>query len=45
VNSLKDGDVLLLAGKGHETGQIVGATVLPFIDADVARQALNGAAQ
>jgi UDP-N-acetylmuramoyl-L-alanyl-D-glutamate--2,6-diaminopimelate ligase len=36
---LKPGDVLLIAGKGHETGQVVGKTVLPFDDADVARAA------
>ena len=35
--SLAQGDLLLLAGKGHESGQIVGATVLPFSDAEVAR--------
>jgi UDP-N-acetylmuramoyl-L-alanyl-D-glutamate--2,6-diaminopimelate ligase len=29
------GDVLLVAGKGHETGQIVGATVIPFSDHEV----------
>jgi UDP-N-acetylmuramoyl-L-alanyl-D-glutamate--2,6-diaminopimelate ligase len=32
------GDIVLLAGKGHETGQIVGKTVLPFDDALVARE-------
>jgi UDP-N-acetylmuramoyl-L-alanyl-D-glutamate--2,6-diaminopimelate ligase len=37
---LKSGDVLVLAGKGHETGQIVGATVRPFDDAAVARAAV-----
>jgi len=34
------GDVVLIAGKGHETGQIVGDTVLPFSDHDVAREAI-----
>jgi UDP-N-acetylmuramoyl-L-alanyl-D-glutamate--2,6-diaminopimelate ligase len=32
VELLRDGDVLLIAGKGHETGQIVGDKVLPFSD-------------
>jgi UDP-N-acetylmuramoyl-L-alanyl-D-glutamate--2,6-diaminopimelate ligase len=38
---LRPGDALLLAGKGHETGQIVGAKILPFSDSDVARAALT----
>ena len=33
------GEVLLIAGKGHETGQTVGGTTHPFHDATVARQA------
>jgi UDP-N-acetylmuramoyl-L-alanyl-D-glutamate--2,6-diaminopimelate ligase len=32
-------DVLVIAGKGHESGQIVGDRVLPFYDPDVARAA------
>jgi UDP-N-acetylmuramoyl-L-alanyl-D-glutamate--2,6-diaminopimelate ligase len=32
------GDIILLAGKGHETGQIIGDKVLPFDDALVARE-------
>ncbi len=41
IASLMEGDVLVIAGKGHETGQIVGGTVLPFSDLDAARRALQ----
>ncbi|WP_422365390.1 UDP-N-acetylmuramoyl-L-alanyl-D-glutamate--2,6-diaminopimelate ligase [Pelagibius sp.] len=40
VAALGSGDVLVIAGKGHETGQIVGGQVLPFDDRDVARTAI-----
>ena len=35
-------DIVLLAGKGHEQGQIVGDRVLPFDDVQVAREAVGG---
>jgi UDP-N-acetylmuramoyl-L-alanyl-D-glutamate--2,6-diaminopimelate ligase len=41
VAQLGPGDVLLVAGKGHETGQIVGDTVLPFSDHAAVRAALR----
>lgn len=45
VDALQAGDALLIAGKGHETGQTVGDDVLPFDDveqASVAVAALEG---
>ncbi|MDJ0640140.1 MAG: UDP-N-acetylmuramoyl-L-alanyl-D-glutamate--2,6-diaminopimelate ligase [Paracoccaceae bacterium] len=45
VDALQPGDTLLVAGKGHETGQIIGDAVLPFDDveqASVAVAALDG---
>lgn len=40
VAGLQQGDALLIAGKGHETGQIVGDKVLPFSDHEAAIAAL-----
>ncbi len=40
VAGLESGDVLLIAGKGHEIGQIVGGKTLPFSDHDEAEAAL-----
>ncbi len=42
VENLKKGDVLLVAGKGHETGQIIGAKVIPYSDHEAIRTALGG---
>jgi UDP-N-acetylmuramoyl-L-alanyl-D-glutamate--2,6-diaminopimelate ligase len=44
IRELKKGDTLVIAGKGHETGQIIGKEVLPFSDQDVALAALQGGA-
>jgi UDP-N-acetylmuramoyl-L-alanyl-D-glutamate--2,6-diaminopimelate ligase len=40
IEELQDGDALLVAGKGHETGQIVGREVLPFSDHEAVAAAL-----
>jgi UDP-N-acetylmuramoyl-L-alanyl-D-glutamate--2,6-diaminopimelate ligase len=40
VSALQPGDVLLIAGKGHETGQIIGDKVLPFSDHEAVAAAL-----
>ncbi len=45
VDALQPGDALLIAGKGHEVGQVIGDDVLPFDDceqASVAVAALDG---
>ncbi len=42
IAALKAGDVLLIAGKGHETGQIIGGNTIPFSDHDAVAAALQG---
>ena len=41
IAGLRAGDVLLIAGKGHETGQIIGNRTLPFSDHDAVAAALK----
>ena len=41
LNASAKEDVVVIAGKGHETGQVIGATTTPFDDAAVARDALS----
>jgi UDP-N-acetylmuramoyl-L-alanyl-D-glutamate--2,6-diaminopimelate ligase len=41
IDGLRQGDVLVIAGKGHESGQIIGDQPLPFDDAEVAKQCLG----
>lgn len=41
IRRLGPKDCLVIAGKGHEQGQIVGKTVIPFSDVDVARGCLS----
>jgi UDP-N-acetylmuramoyl-L-alanyl-D-glutamate--2,6-diaminopimelate ligase len=38
LSEARAGDVVLIAGKGHETTQTIGADVLPFDDRAVARE-------
>jgi UDP-N-acetylmuramoyl-L-alanyl-D-glutamate--2,6-diaminopimelate ligase len=45
VAMLTKGDVLLVAGKGHETGQTVGTTVIPFSDHEAVALALQAGAK
>ena len=40
IGELKKGDTLVIAGKGHETGQIIGSVVHPFSDQEMALAAL-----
>ena len=44
IASLENGDVLVIAGKGHESGQIVGDRVLEFSDHEAVAAALGGKA-
>ena len=42
VARARPGDTLLVAGKGHETGQEVAGTVHPFDDREVLREVISG---
>ncbi|MEX2618045.1 MAG: UDP-N-acetylmuramoyl-L-alanyl-D-glutamate--2,6-diaminopimelate ligase [Alphaproteobacteria bacterium] len=41
IAGLETGDVLVIAGKGHEQGQTIGTRILPFDDIEVARGAIR----
>jgi UDP-N-acetylmuramoyl-L-alanyl-D-glutamate--2,6-diaminopimelate ligase len=42
LGNAKSGDVVLIAGKGHETAQVIGSVDHPFDDRAVARELLAG---
>jgi UDP-N-acetylmuramoyl-L-alanyl-D-glutamate--2,6-diaminopimelate ligase len=42
ISDAQNGDVVLLAGKGHENYQIVGTTRHPFDDVEEAQAAIEG---
>ncbi len=41
MKEARPGDVVLIAGKGHETTQTIGHEVIPFDDREVARRILR----
>ena len=41
LEQAREGDVVLIAGKGHEQGQEIAGEKLPFDDGEVAREALR----
>ena len=43
VNGLESGDILVIAGKGHETGQLIKGVMHPFDDREEARKAIDEA--
>jgi UDP-N-acetylmuramoyl-L-alanyl-D-glutamate--2,6-diaminopimelate ligase len=45
ISWLRAGDALIVAGKGHESGQIIGDQTLPFSDSAVVATALRGGAE
>ena len=44
LGEARDGDVVLLAGKGHETYQIVGESKLPFDEKLIVKELVSGTA-
>ncbi|MCA6272539.1 MAG: UDP-N-acetylmuramoyl-L-alanyl-D-glutamate--2,6-diaminopimelate ligase, partial [Phenylobacterium sp.] len=42
VSELREGDILVVAGKGHEQGQTLAGVVHPFDDVSETRAALEG---
>jgi UDP-N-acetylmuramoyl-L-alanyl-D-glutamate--2,6-diaminopimelate ligase len=43
IGLAEQGDVVLILGKGHETGQEIGDRTMPFDDREVAREVLANA--
>jgi UDP-N-acetylmuramoyl-L-alanyl-D-glutamate--2,6-diaminopimelate ligase len=40
LSRIREGDILLVAGRGHEQHQIIGTAAIPFLDGDVVRRNL-----
>jgi UDP-N-acetylmuramoyl-L-alanyl-D-glutamate--2,6-diaminopimelate ligase len=41
IQNLKENDILIIAGKGHEEGQIINGEILPFSDQDEAKKYIS----